>query len=690
MNIFTPAEGAYEDQTKIAHLAAACGVPPTLAQILYLRGHRTEEQMKAFLHPSENDLHSPFALKDMDKAARRVGEALEKNEKILVYGDYDADGVSSTALLVRYFRTRGSEALYRIPDRMSEGYGMSEDALREIAEEGVSLIVTVDTGCAAANEIALARELGMDVVVTDHHECKGELPECCAVVDPMRPDCPYPFKGLAGVGVAYKLVCALESRRTPEKSENAVGAEILEQYGDLVAIGTVADVMPLTNENRYIVKKGLTILNDRPSPGLAALLGLTRNGKKEIDASFIGFNIAPRVNAAANVALTLFLSEDEKNAGVYAKQLSDFNDLRRQEERKIASEAFSMLANGDFDDDPVIVLCKEGWHKGVLGIVASRIVDACKKPVFLLASENGECCGSGRGVEGYNLASLLSENAGLLTKCGGHEAAAGLTLPLENLDAFRRAVNQSAREAYAQAPEESDVTAEMALSPFELTLPFAESLSLLEPCGSGNPSPQFVIYEMTVADVIALSDGKHSKPILEKEGLRFTSLVFGSAPESLPVAPGDVSDILFEISVDEYNGRRSIQLFPKCFCLSGNDGVKERREERIYESILADPASADPAYVPDREDFSIVYRKLRALSDRGIKSVSLRRLASDCFYSKDTVLPRLVMDVFKEVGLVALSRVNDEKIYRFSLCENGGKTDLFSSPLLRSLTGKQT
>ena len=691
MNFYTTADAAHTDQTKVAHLAAACGIPQTLAQILYLRGYTEEETMRRFLAPGPEDLLSPYAMKDMDKAASRIEEAIANGEKILVYGDYDADGISATALLVRYFRSRGVEVLYRIPDRMSEGYGLSADALREISSEGVALIVTVDTGCTASEEAVMAHQLGIDMVVTDHHECLGELPECCAVVDPMRPDCSYPFKGLAGVGVAFKVACALEIYRDPDKSENTVGAQMLEAYGDLVAIGTIADVMPLTGENRYIVKTGLKKMNERPLPGLDALISSSKNGKSDVNAAYVGFNVAPRINAAGRmgdplIALSLLLCDDKNKAYAAAMELSALNDQRKKIENKITAEAFSMLSTGEYDDDPILVLCQKGWHKGVLGIVASHIVEACKKPAFLLTEENGECCGSARGVEGYNLATLLNENSTLYVKGGGHEAAAGVTLKKENLGLFREAINRSARAVPALSAEERDtVVADMALSPFELTLPFAESLTLLEPCGSGNPVPQFVIYEMKVEDVIALSDGKHSKPILEKEGLRFTSLIFGSAPESLPFCPGDTLDVLFELSVNEFNGRRSIQLFPRKYKLSGTDGLTEQREDRIFSSILDDPASAERRYIPDREDFSTLYRYLRRLSERQVKAVSARRIASDCFFGKDSVMPRLMLEVLAQAGLIRYTRLNDGKVYSFTLQESAGKIDLMSTPLLRAM-----
>ena len=698
MIIKTRIEAGQTDLSKISEIAAGSKIPVTFAQILYQRGYRTEEQVRSFLNPDESCLHSPFAMKDMDKAVERIEKALSENEKILIYGDYDADGISGTALLVRYLRTRGAEPLYHIPDRLSDGYGVNEEAVLGFAKAQVKLMITVDTGSTAAKEIAYAADFGIDTVVTDHHECHGELPICCALVNPMRPDCDYPFKGLSGVGVAFKLLCALESARNPEKEQGEIFKHVSEGYADIAALGTIGDVMPLIDENRYIVKTGLRCLEKTRFPGLSSLLAQVKNPKSVLNASFVSFSIVPKINAAgrmgnAYTALELFLTDDISAAGRIAERLCDLNSARQKEEQHILAQAENMLVSGDFEKDPILVLGAEGWHHGVLGIVASRILEKYKKTTFLLTYDGEFCKGSGRGVEGCNLVELLSSGSELLEKFGGHEAAAGLSLKKENLDLFRRRINEAAVDILGDRAFGHDryVEADMALSPFEMTLPFAESLQLLEPCGNGNPLPKFVSYDMTVSQVSPLSGGKHAKPILTKDGIQFTSLIFGTAPEALPFCQGDTVDALFELSVNEYAGRKSLQLMLKQTFLSGGAALAEERERQAYKQTLENPPLAERRFVPQREDFAVIYRYLRGLEERGVHRVSYRCMAYDCFFVKTTVLCRLVCDIFEEVGLLRRHRAqSNEETAAFELVKTGEKINLERSKLWGALKGTES
>ena len=488
------------DSEEVRKIAEEWNFPLPLSALLFLnRGYRTKEEITAFLYPSVGELPSPFLLKDMDKAVARILPALEGKEKILIYGDYDADGITATALLWSYLKSKGVTADCRIPDRFSEGYGIREEALSEAKDRGIQLILTVDTGITACKELSKASSLGLDVVVTDHHECKSTLPECCAVVNPMRPDCSYPFKGLAGVGVAYKLISALECRLTDE-DEKTVNERLLSQYGDFLTLGTVADVMPLTKENRIYVKEGLKLLDTGVHPGLSALLRLAQGEKRMKSActvTTVGYMLAPRINAAgrmgsAESALRLLQTESPSEGEALGQFLCSCNLQRQLEEAKIYKEAEELLHSDEsYKNDRILLLWKEGWHQGVIGIVASRIAERYGKPTILVSLEGEEGKGSGRSPEGCNLVELLKENEGLLLRYGGHELAAGLSVKRELLPTLRLALN--ALKAGKTVGTEKVFKAELELKPAEMTLRLASALSALEPCGNGNEAPVFLL-----------------------------------------------------------------------------------------------------------------------------------------------------------------------------------------------------
>lgn len=436
----------------VNEIANKLGIKLPTAQLLVNRGCMTPTEAKAFLTKEEEQLHDPFMMLDMDNAAYRIIEGIENGDKIVIYGDYDVDGVTSVSSLYLYLKEKGADVSYYIPCRLGEGYGVSEAAIRKLHEEGYNLIITVDTGITAVAEAELARQLGMDIIVTDHHECHGELPDAEAVVNPRRPDCPYPFKELAGVGVVFKLMCAVESVMNPEDEMIDCVRRISAEYGDLVAIGTIADVMPINDENRLIVSYGLSLIENTTRPGLIELIEATRSDskyqtKRKITTSFIGYTIAPRINAAgrisdASIAVKLFLAEDCETAAPIAKKLCDINRERQNEENKIVDQAYARIdAEHDFERDPIIILDDEQWHHGIIGIVASRITEKYACPSILISFEgngsekSGEDFGkgSGRSVKGLNLVDALSECSDLLEKFGGHELAAGLTIKRENL-----------------------------------------------------------------------------------------------------------------------------------------------------------------------------------------------------------------------------------------------------------------
>ena len=487
-------------------LSNALGISSVTAQLLYNRGFTTPEEAGLFLRNDEGVWHDPFLMADMEPAVERVLRAVREGEKIAVYGDYDVDGVTSVTSLYLYLTGLGASASCYIPNRLGEGYGMSTAAVERLAAEGVTLIITVDTGITAHEEIAHAAALGVDTVVTDHHECHAEIPVCSAVVNPHRPDCPYPFKELAGVGVVFKLLCACEAARSHLSTEEAL--EVVSRHMiDLVAIGTVADVMPLTDENRFIVSRGLSMLDHTERYGLAALLEAISSGgtsrsasatakkpRRKVNSGLVGFGIAPRINAAGRIAhamqaVELLLADTPERAAALAEALCSINTQRQTEENRIAEQAYAMidaqLADAAARGLPfpgVIVLEEDSWMQGIVGIVASRITEKYGLPSILISFEGAASGapapddvgkGSGRSVKGLNLVDALADSRDLLVRFGGHELAAGLTVRRADIPAFRERINAYAAERLTEDMTavrfEADTEADMS----ELTMELA-------------------------------------------------------------------------------------------------------------------------------------------------------------------------------------------------------------------------
>ncbi len=425
----------------IMTLSRTYDIPPLLAVILSRRGMN---DYRDFLSPDMSALHDPYAMRDMKSAVERIMAALQRDEQIAVYGDYDVDGVTSTASLVRFLRSHGGHVLYYIPERQKEGYGVHNSAIDRLAAEGVTLLITVDCGITAVEETEYARQHGMDVIVTDHHECQQALPKAVAVLNPKRPDCDYPFKMLAGVGVVFKLMQAVSSCLGENEST------FFEDYAELAAVGTIADVMPLLGENRILVRYGLEHMKHSSNYGLCALMEQAGLDAAHITAGSVSFGLAPRINAAGRVgdpadAVAMFLSRTMPEAASYAAVLDAENRARQQEEQAILDEALAILAERrEYDNEPVLVLAAHGWHHGIIGIVASKITERFYKPCILISQEDGVGKGSGRSISGFNLFEALSACAPYLLKFGGHELAVGLTLQADRVEAFRAAINEYA------------------------------------------------------------------------------------------------------------------------------------------------------------------------------------------------------------------------------------------------------
>ncbi len=684
-------------------IAAVLGVSLPTAQLLVNRGCRDSEEARRFLFKETEHLHDPFRMKDMDKAVERILSALENEEKIVIFGDYDVDGVTSVSSLYLYLKEHDGNVNYYIPCRSGEGYGMSEGAVRKLAEQGIELIITVDTGITAVAETLLAQSLGMDVVVTDHHECHSEMPQASAVVNPRRPDCEYPFKELAGVGVVFKLLCALESALNPEDSLIDCVRRVSREYGDLIAVGTVADVMPVRDENRLIISYGLSLIENSSRPGLIELIEATKTdskygGKRKITASFIGYTIAPRINAAgrirdASLAVELFLAPDCETAAPIARELCDINRERQTEENKITEEAYADIeANHDFEKEPVLVLDNETWHHGIIGIVASRITEKYGCPSILVSFEGSEDMGkgSGRSVKGMNLVDALSSCGDLLEKFGGHELAAGLTIPRENLPEFRKRINEYALECFRDVDMTTSLEADCELTAGDITMNQAKELYYLEPFGVSNPSPLFVTYDVPVTDIAAVGGGKHTRLTVRIGSSPVTVMCFRTTTAELDLYPGDTVDIMFGLDINEFMNQTSLQMIAKDVRLSEALYHREKREHQWYDSLTDESGSAVCEYpegvLPERQDFALIYNMLKREIQLEHEVFSIRSLHH--LLSKNGVfMPyqklKAAIVIFDEMGLFKVTELDAEReIYSFRYIRVNGKIDLEQSRLL--------
>ncbi|MGN1408704.1 MAG: single-stranded-DNA-specific exonuclease RecJ [Eubacteriales bacterium] len=684
------------------------------AQLLVNRGCMTPMEAESFLKKEEEQLHDPFMMLDMDNAAYRIIEGIENGDKIVIYGDYDVDGVTSVSCLYLYLREHGADVSYYIPCRSGEGYGMSEGAVSKLHDDGCNLIITVDTGITAVEEAKLARELGMDLIITDHHECHTELPEAEAVVNPRRSDCTYPFKELAGVGVVFKLLCALESVLNPEDSMLTCVRRVSKDYGDLVAIGTVADVMPIRDENRLIVSYGLSLIENTSRPGLIELIDATRgdskySGKKKITASFIGYTIAPRINAAgrirdASLAVELFLAEDCETAAPIAKKLCDINRERQNEENVIIDQAYAQIdAEHDFENSPVIILSHESWHHGIIGIVASRITEKYNRPSILISFEgsgdekSGEDFGkgSGRSIKGMNLVDALSACSDLLEKFGGHELAAGLTIKRENLPEFKKRLNKCARECFSDVDMQPSLEAECELTPADITMAQANELYYLEPYGVSNPVPVFVMRHLPLEEISLVGGGKHTRLSLKIGKANVNAMCFRQTLDDLCLYPGDLVDVMFTLDINEFQNQKSLQLIVKDIRLSEKEFAAENDERKLFRELRAGRIPTENEknnfadVVPTHDDFAAVYSTIRRESRLEHEVFSLRALGNllksggaDIGYVK----LRFIMLAFDELGILGIKELDEEKeIFAFKVIPVKGKTNLDKSNIYRKL-----
>ncbi|MFR6308866.1 single-stranded-DNA-specific exonuclease RecJ [Hominenteromicrobium sp.] len=667
------------DKERAAAFAQTYGVPFFLAMLMNIRGLDDAAHLREFLGEGE-PLSDPFLLKDMDKAAARITRAVDNMEKITVYGDYDADGVTSTAMLYSYLETRGADVIFYIPQREGEGYGMNIGAVEYLKEQGVSLIVTVDNGISSVQEVARANELGIDVVVTDHHRPQEILPDAVAVVDAYRPDDTSPYKHFSGVGIAFKLLMALEDGAGDVE-------DLLEAYSDLAAIGTIGDIVPLTGENRTLIRAGLERLSQSDRPGVQALLENAGIAGKTLTSTNVAFTLVPRINATGRMgaperAVRLLISGYEEEAEVLSEEICADNEERRRVEAEIAEAAFADIEAKGYMKDRVVVVDGENWHHGVIGIVASRVTERCGKPCMIISRGETEAKGSGRSIEGFSLFEAICACGDLLIKFGGHPMAAGITLKPENIEAFRRRINQYAAEHFPQMPTQT-VTLDCKLNPAALSVSMAQSLTQLEPFGNGNPQPVFGLFNMELSNVTPVGGGGHLRLTLEKNGAVITAMRFNTKPEELPYHIGDKIDLAVQLEAREFRGQPSLTVIVRDMKFAAFNTEKNIASLASFEKwqrgeVLS--AEDKNRLYPDRACLAAIYRALRMVNGKETDQV---RFVSQ--FGKDMTLGlfKTALLVFEERGLVH-SEIADDT-FTATLIETSGKTDITRSPVLLAL-----
>ena len=664
------------------------GYPYLVSSVLVSRGVETAEQAAEALERERTLSWSPFLMRDMDKAVARIQDALASGERIAVFGDYDVDGITATCLLTDYLRRRGGDVVIHIPGRFDEGYGLSVDAIRALSEQKVNLIVTVDCGITGVEETDFANSLGIDVVITDHHECKEQLPAAVAVVDPHRPDCGYPFKHLAGVGVALKLVLALGGN----DREDALFA----RYCTLAAIGTVADVMRMEDENRAIVSMGLEAIGHSDIIGLHALLREAGLEGKPLSSIQIGFVLAPRINAAgrmgrAVLAAELLLTDDEEEAERLAKELCDLNRERQRVEQDIYARAIEQMDALPSDERSALVLSSEDWHQGVVGIVASRLSEKFSCPSFMIHLQGGMGKGSCRSYGGFNLFGALEACSDLLVGFGGHELAAGFTIEESNIPAFRKKMNKYVREHTGRAQPVSSLTVDAELTrPALVTLDEVERLSELEPFGAGNDRPLFCLCGAILESAQSVGQNRHMKVRLQKGHTSFEGIFFSVTAEETGLVPGSRVDAAFYLQINEFRGSRSVQLQLLDLRPSPEPSAREHELLSLCDALLSDgeltPREA-ARLTPSREQFVRVWRILERESGGSVLSDAelplLRRIAAEVTGAESFLRTAVCLNVFAERGLLSMTR--EDGLMTIRLTPGERKVELEDSALLRRL-----
>lgn len=653
-------------------------LPGIIAMLLQIRNITTFEEIDDFLN-NDSRIASPFEIKDMDKACERVRSAIDNDEFICVYGDYDADGVTSTALLYSYLEAVGANVMYYIPSRETEGYGMNTAAIDALHQKGVNLIVTVDNGVAAIEEIRHAKSLGIDTVVTDHHMPLGELPDACAVVDLHRPDCPSRFKQLSGVGVAFKLIMALEGEYCDVDS-------LLDNYADLLSIGTIGDIVDLRGENRVFVKRGLQSLMNTDRAGIHALIKNSGLEGKQLTAGNVSFTLVPRINAVGRLGLSgksvdLLLTENMAEANKIAQAMGNDNTERQQIEKDIIQKIDEEITrNPSRVLDKIIVIDGECWHQGVVGIVASRIKDIYGKPSIIITRDGELAKGSGRSIDGFALCDAVAACADLLTHYGGHPMAVGLSMNSDNIELFRTRINE-----YADSVEMPFDTLKIAckLNPALISAELVSELAVLQPYGAGNPTPLFGFYNMVLTNIIPLTNNKHLRLVLSRGGVTLSAMLFFTSTHEFPYEKGALLDIAATLELNEYNGSKSVSVVIKDIKAHDDDPRRILASGRIFEAFCRGGMLSRTqllSILPERDDFALLYRYLR---EKGGYHYKIETLPGKLDYRLSYGKIRSALEAMNELGLIEIHE--GLKRSKITLKNVSGKVDLESASIIRKL-----
>lgn len=631
---------------KESKLSAEIGISPEISQILKNRDIITEKDAQIFMNPSLEYLRDPFLMKDMKKGVDRIKKAIEKNEKICIYGDYDVDGVSSTSILILYFKSIGYNVNYYIPNRLKEGYGISNEALEKINDRGCDLLISVDCGITSAKEVEFAKSLGMDVIITDHHECQDEVPNAIAVINPKQEDCTYPYDFLCGCGVAFKLIQALTP---PEKFKTS-----MYDYLEIVTLATICDIVPLKDENRIIVKNGLKMMRNGNNIGLKELIKVCGIDAHQVKSSHIGYSVGPRINAAGRLGYSylgveLFTSDDSAKAKEIALELEEKNTERQLIESKMYSEAEEIISNNPaYQDDKVLVIANKGWQHGIIGIVASKLTEKYYKPTILLTIEDGIATGSARSIKGFNIFEALFKCKDLMSKFGGHDQAAGLSMDAKNIDELTKRINDIADYNLSKEDMIENIKVEYELEENQVSLDLVDQLHLLEPFGMSNPTPRFIMRDLVLSSIGFVGAAKQHLKITLQNNFVYEAIGFNMAYLADEFTRGDKVDVLFQLDENNYNNNRKVQFLLKDMRIAHpKSAIKDFTSIKLFSKIVP-------------QDVNNLYKINYNLEQKGINNNNFgQNEISNIFNVKcDNYTSINIFNFFKENTLVICNTLN--------------------------------
>ena len=670
------------DKHEATDIAKQFNVPLIVALILQVRGITDAFAIEEFLS-NDLELSDPYLMIDMDKAVNRINKAINSFEKICIYGDYDADGVTSTSLLYSYLSQCQANVMYYIPDREKEGYGMNINAIDTIKAQDVKLIITVDNGISAVKEIEYANSIGIDTVVTDHHTVPEVLPNAVAVVNPHRKDCESPYEDFAGVGVVFKLIMALEDEFLDIE-------ELLQKYSDICTIGTIGDIVPLTGENRVIVKYGLEILSLTERLGLRELMEESAIYGQPMSSGKVSFTIVPRINACGRLALSeksvqLLTSEDTKVAKDIAKELGENNTQRKQIEREILQNIIADIdKNPHIKNDRVIVVSGENYHAGVIGIVASRLREIFGKPVIVITKEGETSKASGRSLKGFSLIEAITYAKDCLLKFGGHPMAVGFSIKTKDIDNFRQKINEYANK---KPPVFDTITIDCKLNPQMLTTHLVKEMSMLEPYGASNATPVIGLYNMTIDNIAPVGGGKHLKLTISRDNKSLTAMRFGYSLETFPYKIGDNVNVAVNLDLNIYNNIEYLSVIIKEIAYSDIDNLEMLTDKSIFEKFSTDNKLELEEYeklLPVREDFAKVYRYISLCKEFKHSIDILLYLINDKNINYGKLM--VILTAMNELNLIKFEEKTNS--INIKILKTTGKADLNSAIIIIKLKDK--